>query len=198
MIALYRPGTSLLHRAPAWSKLAGLMLIAIVIAASLHDPRPTVLLGGLTLLLYALAGFGPGELGRQLWTARWLIVFVGAAQIAFVPWTQALLGCARVAVLIAVAALVTLTTRTGDMLVTITSALSPLRRVGAEPDRIALTLSLTIAAVPTVARIVSCVREARSARGSRVGVRAWLTPVLVLTLKYADDLGDALTARGVE
>ena len=41
------------------------------------------------------------------------------------------------------------------------------------------------------------VRDAQRARGGRGGIRTSVVPFLVLALKHADDLGDALTARGV-
>lgn len=198
MIPLYRAGTSPLHRAPAWTKLLALIVIAALVAGSGRDPRTTAILGAVTVAAYAVAGFGPAVLMRQLWMARWLIVFVAVAQLPFLPWTDALIGCARIALLVAVAALVTLTTRTTDMMGTITTALGPLRHAGVAPERIALTLSLAIGAVPVVSGFVRTVREARAARGGGFGLRAWIVPVLVLTLKYADDLADALTARGVE
>ncbi|CAN5403575.1 hypothetical protein BH09ACT7_BH09ACT7_04630 [soil metagenome] len=33
--------------------------------------------------------------------------------------------------------------------------------------------------------------------GARAGVRSFIIPLLVVSLKHADDLGDAMTARGV-
>jgi biotin transport system permease protein len=41
------------------------------------------------------------------------------------------------------------------------------------------------------------VREAQLARGVRRDVRAFAVPYLVMALKHADELGDALAARGV-
>ena len=73
----------------------------------------------------------------------------------------------------------------------------PLARLGFDPRRIGLTLSLTIAMLPVVAGIAARVRDAERARGVRLGPRI-VVPVLVLALRHADDVADALTARGVD
>ena len=51
--------------------------------------------------------------------------------------------------------------------------------------------------LPDLARIARDVRDAQRARGARVGIRRFAVPYLVTTLKHADELGDALAARGV-
>jgi len=40
-------------------------------------------------------------------------------------------------------------------------------------------------------------RDAQRARSARAGLRAFAVPFLVVAFKHADELGDALTARGV-
>jgi biotin transport system permease protein len=58
-----------------------------------------------------------------------------------------------------------------------------------------LTVALTT--LPVMTRIAHQVREAQRARGARPGIRRFAVPYLVMTLKHADELGDALAARGV-
>jgi biotin transport system permease protein len=48
-----------------------------------------------------------------------------------------------------------------------------------------------------LARLAHEVRQAQHARGGRPSLRYFATPFLVIALKHADALGDALTARGV-
>lgn len=102
----------------------------------------------------------------------------------------------KVAALLLVAALVTMTTRMSDLLDVLQTVLRPLRRWGVDPEVVALTLSLTLTMVPVVAAFVHRLREAERARGVRLGPRA-AVPLLVLTLRHADRVGDALAARGV-
>jgi biotin transport system permease protein len=76
------------------------------------------------------------------------------------------------------------------------SLLRPLRRVGVDPEAVSMAVSLTLTMVPVVAGLAQRVRDAERARGVRLGVRG-VVPLLVLTLRHADQVGDALAARGV-
>ena len=110
----------------------------------------------------------------------------------------ALRVCGALLVAIAVAGLVALTTRISDMLDAVTRAVGPLRHVGVSPDRIALVLVLTIRAIPLIARRLQQVTEARRARGLGMSIRALVVPTVLGALTTADQLGDALAARGVD
>lgn len=76
MISLYRPGRSILHRLPAGWKLIGLAVLAL--AVSLAGRSWPVLAGAaiVTVLGFLATGFGLGELWRQLYTLRWLVVIM--------------------------------------------------------------------------------------------------------------------------
>lgn len=197
MIALYRPGSSFLHRAHAAAKTVGLVLTALGISLA---PR-TLLVAAIALALvvigYIAAGFGPRVLLGQLWLARWVVVVMVATQVLFVPPVETAASTAKVLALVLVAALLTLTTRSEDLLAALERALAPLRRIRIDPARIALVLSLTIALIPVIASFARRIREAQRARGVRLGYRA-VVPLLVLSLRHADQVADALSARGVE
>jgi biotin transport system permease protein len=196
VIALYRPGRSPLHRAPAGAKLLGLAALALAVSLIPHTVRTAAgtLVG--VLLLFLLGGMGPGEFGRQLWRAKWIVLLLAISQAVFLGPEAALIGTTRVVAIVLLAALVTLTTPMGELLEALQTALGPLRRVGVDPWRVAFTVSLAIAAVPVVAGFAAQVREAQRARGVRLGPRAVVT-LLVLALRHGDDVADALTARGL-
>ena len=202
MIALHRPGTSPLHRAPAWAKLAALLVIGVAISFATPDRGPA-LLGGMlgaaaagVVAGYLVAGFGVRELGRQLRQLRWLLLIMVVPQLVFLGPLVAGVNTVRVVLLVLLAGLVTLTTPMSALLEVLERIARPLARVGLPPDRAALLLALTISTVPVVAGLFAQVREALRARGSRSAWRPVL-PLLVLALRHADDLGDALRARGV-
>ncbi len=202
MIALYLPGHSVLHRAPAGAKLLGLLVLALGISLFPHPPYPWGLATlaavlALVALAYLVAGLGGRALGRQLWLARWIVVLMVATQLIFLtPWDAAV-NTVRVVAIVLLAALLTLTTRSEDLLAALERALGPLRRLGVDPRRVGLTLTLALSMIPVVAGIARRVREAQQARGVRLGYRA-VVPILVLALRHADDVADALSARGVE
>lgn len=196
MIPLYRAGRSPLHRAPAWAKLLGLAVLALLVSLYPHTVWTAVgsLIG--VLVLFLIGGQSPIEFARQLWRARWIVLVLAATQLIFLGPEAAVIGTTRVVAVVLQAALVTLTTPMGELLEALEAALEPLRRVGVDPWRVAFTVSLTIAAVPVIADLSRRIREAQRARGVRLGPHAIVT-LLVLTLRHADDVADALTARGL-
>ena len=202
MISLYLPGHSLLHRIPAGAKL--IALVVLTLGVSLIPRTQTVASGvligavaALIPLLFVLAGLPPSVLARQLWGTRWIVVAIVITELIFLtPW-DAMINSLRVVVILLLAGLLTLTTRSTDLLDALQAALRPLAPLGVDPRRIALTLSLTIAMLPVIASIAERVRQAQQARGVRPGPRA-IVPMLVLSLRHADNVADALTARGVE
>lgn len=196
VIALYRPGRSPLHRTPAGAKLLGLAVIALVMSLVPGSLGASAVWAALVVLAFALGGFGLPTLARQLWAARWIVVLMVVTQLVFASPEAAVVNTTRVVAVVLLAGLLTLTTRTDDLLDALQRALSPLRRFGVDPWRVGFVLSLTIALVPVVGDFARRVREAQQARAVRLGVRG-LVPLLVMSLTHADDVSDALTARGI-
>ncbi|MGZ0068300.1 CbiQ family ECF transporter T component [Microbacterium arborescens] len=197
MLTLYRPGDRGWHRMPAGPKTA--ILLLLVLGISLVPSSVPAALGGalFALTCYAVPGTGWRELGRQVWTLRWLLVVSFAGQAVFLGLEPAVLGTVRVAVAVLLAALLALTTPVTALLDLFERALRPARRVGVDAERMALLLVVALGTVPTLARLARDVRDAHRARGAGRGIRSSVFAFIVLALKHADDLGDALTARGV-
>lgn len=196
MIALYRHGTGVLHRAPAGLKLASLALGALLLSLYPHDPLSIAVS---LLLVVALYGIGRLPLRTpfvEVWRLRWIIVVLAAALWVFVSPVAAWVSTGRVVAVLLLASLLTLTTRMSDLLAVLHWLLRPLRRLGADPDAVALTISLTLTTIPVIAGFADRVREAERARDVRLGVRT-VVPLLVLALRHADHVGDALAARGI-
>ncbi|GAB3406964.1 energy-coupling factor transporter transmembrane protein EcfT [Schumannella luteola] len=202
MISLYRAGTSPLHRAPAGLKLVLLALLGIGFSLMPRQPIGLGLAlagGGLLLVvaLFALGGLAGRPLLRQLWSTRWIVMAMAVTQLIFLTPGDAAVNTVRVVAIVLLAGLLSLTTRSSDLLSALETALGPLRRIGVDPGRVGLTLSLAITMVPVIGALAQRVREAQRARGVRLGFRA-VVPLLVLALRHADDVADALTARGVD
>jgi len=198
VLGLYVPGESIVHRARSGHKLLALLVLGLAITI----PPPTWwLLSGIAVLivsLYLIAGLGLRPLGRQLWALKWLVIVVLASQLIFLPWPVAVANSSRMVMLILVAALVTLTTRTRDILSTLERGLAPLRRFGINPERVSLVLAMTIRTVPVIAELAEQISDAQRARGGRYSIRAFVVPLLVGSLRQADALADALVARGMD
>ncbi|MEV4533648.1 energy-coupling factor transporter transmembrane protein EcfT [Asanoa sp. NPDC049518] len=198
MISLYRPGDSLLHRLPAGPKL--LVVMALALGVSLAPANPWTLTGTALAVAgcYLVAGLGALEIARQAYKLRWLVLVMVLSQVFFLPALTMAANVVRVVVVILLANLVTLTTRTEQLVDAIERALTPLRRLGVNPSRVALMLSMTITTIPVIAGFATQIREAQRARGVPVAPLAFVVPLLIMALKHSDDLADALNARGVD
>jgi biotin transport system permease protein len=103
-----------------------------------------------------------------------------------------------VVLILVLAALFTMTTRIPDLLDAAERAASPLRRVGIRPESVALLLGLSITSIPVIAGLAATVRDAQRARGISAHRVTFAVPLLIMSLKHADDLADAVNARGIE
>ncbi|MCC4247581.1 energy-coupling factor transporter transmembrane component T [Microbacterium testaceum] len=197
MLSLYRPGAGILHRMPAGPKMLLVAVAAIGLAALPTAAWVAAVCAAAVVAAYVVAGVGLRELGRHLWGLRWIIAITAIGQLIFLGPEPALANTARVAAALLVAALLPLTTRVDDMLDALERGFGPLRRIGMDAERAALLLAVTITTIPVLARLAAEVREAQRARGARPSLRAGIVPFVVLSLRHADQLGEALAARGI-
>ena len=196
-LGLYRPGTSLAHRLPAGLKL--LVLLAAGVGSVFVD-RPWQVAAALVVvgLGYVVAGLSLGVLLRQARPLAWVLLLVGAFHVVVNGWERAVVVTGVILVLVLLAGLVTLTSRTSDLVDALVRVLGPLRRFGVDPARIGLLLALGIRSVFVVAQIAQEVRDAQRARGLTASPRAYAVPLIIRSLRHADELGEALVARGAD
>lgn len=196
-LGLYVPGDSALHRAPAGAKLAGLMGLGV---GTFQLGSPVWLVGGvgLVVLVGALAGVAPRVLLAHARPALVMLAFIFAANALLTTWEQGAFVVLRFGLLILAATLVTLTTRVAAMVGVVERACGPLRRFGVSPARVGLVLALAIRFVPVLADKLREIREARWARGVDRPTVMVLVPLLVKTLRFADQTAEAIDARGFE
>jgi biotin transport system permease protein len=174
------------------------MFAAVVVVVLLRQWWELAIAAGGVALLYGMARIPPRIAWPQLRPLQYLIPILAALQLWLADWQTAVRVCGMIVLAVAIAALVTLTTRVSDMLDALLPVLRPLRRLGVDPDRIALLLAVTIRCIPLIAGIVTTVTEARKARGLGFSVVALGAPVVIRSLRAADALGEALIARGAD
>ncbi|MFY0527676.1 energy-coupling factor transporter transmembrane component T family protein [Archangium gephyra] len=193
-LGLYLHRDSPVHAVPAGAKMLG--LLAAGTGLLLFSSLP-VLSGALvaTLGLYALARLRPREVAPVLRLAAFVLVPLLVLHALLSGWVPALEAVLRLAVLLLLATLVSLTTRASDMLDTLERALRPLARFGLNPARLGLLLSLTLRFIPLLATWLREIQEAQRVRGLERNPLAVLVPLLVKTLRTADSLADAIDAR---
>ena len=147
------------------------------------------------LLLYAVAGIGWRVLWAQFRPLAWVLAVLFAVQALFGDAGQGVAMVLRCAALVSLAALVTLTTRTSEMVAALERALRPLARFGIDPDQISLVISLALRFIPVLGERVTQIREAQRARGLDRNILALAVPLLVHCLAMADAVADAIEAR---
>lgn len=197
MLSDYVSGNSLIHRLSPGLKILTLALMGTLLFVF---PRLETSLAALLLviLLYPLARISPRIMLLQLKPLLWVLALLFAVQWWMVSWQSGVMVVARLAALMLMAALVTLTTRTSEMIDALGKGLFWLRYLRINPAKVSLALSLALRFIPVLAAIVAEVREAQKARGLDRSLIAIAIPVIVRTLKMADDIAAALEARAYD
>jgi biotin transport system permease protein len=195
LVGVYQPGDSLLHRLPVGVKLAGLAALSLSIVLVRSMPASWVFLAA-ALLLALVARVRLGALLRAARGILLLAAFVGAMQWWWYGGDKAIETFVDLLALSLAAVVVTATTPVNAMLDAFIRWITPLRRVGVDPDRVALAFGLAIQALPGTVALALETRDAARARGVR-HPRAFLTPFVIRVVARAHETGDALHARGI-
>lgn len=193
----YVPGDSLIHRLPP-----GIKILALALTGTLLFAIPRLELAAAALLLvglfYPLAGIPLRMMVLQLKPLLWILLLLFAVQWWLVSWQSATVVALRLMALMLAASLVTLTTRVSEMVDALEKGLFWLRFLRINPAKVSMALSLALRFIPVLAAITAEVREAQRARGLERSIIAVAIPVLVRTLKMADDIAAALDARAYD
>lgn len=217
----YVPAGSVLHRMPAAAKVVGLVACVTLVCMA-EGPVALGLCGLGCVGLAVLSRAGLARALRPAWGLRWFALLVLALNallfsdvdpvwsLGFLHLTWAGLAqgariAARVLEVVVLGAVLTLTTRPQELVGGVRTLLSPLARLGANTEPVALAVGIAMQFVPTLLRECRSLIKAQSARGlgSQSGiveqVRGFvrlLVPVFVAAFRRADELSLAMEARG--
>jgi biotin transport system permease protein len=204
------PRESVIHRMAPGRKLLAMILLIAAISIDLPfidgawKPWIPALAFALTAVIYAFTFAGLTKFFEQLWNLKLLIVLITIPQLLFgTPWASVLAATTRLTDAMLLATLFSLTTKTRDLLDSIEAALGskplrPLTRMGLKPQTVSLAFAMTMNAIPMIMKFLNQTKEAQAARGVKPTPVRMTIPLLVASLKYADEYAEALTARGVE
>ena len=196
LLGSHRPGTSLLHRLPAGAKLLGFFVAGVVVVA-VRGPVSALAFLAVAVALTAWSGAGPRTVLRSLRGILVMAVLLAAYQTWQHGWPRAVESVGDLVSLVLLATVLTATTPVDEILDTLTRALRPFRRLGVDPEQVALAFSLTLRAIPTTIEIADQTRDAAVARGLERDPRARLVPLVIRVVSHARATGDALHARGI-
>ncbi|MGK0623921.1 energy-coupling factor transporter transmembrane component T, partial [Bordetella bronchiseptica] len=143
------------------------------------------------------SGVGAAAWWRQTRGLALIVLAVGLFTGLMQGWPHAAVVVLRVAALIGLAMAVTLTTPVPALIDACERALRPAERLGLlNAAQVALALALALRFIPEIWRNYQEIREAQAARGLGAHPLALLVPLVVRTLKRAEEVAQAIDARG--
>ena len=194
--SLYLPGNTCLHRTSAGLKLAVLALSSSALMW-VHSPLFLLVACVLVCLLVRWAGASLGQVWQQLRPLVWMLLVLGGLSVWSQGLLQALEMILRLLTLVLAALVVTMTTPLTQMMQVVVWLLWPFQRLGwVDADRVALGVGLTLRLIPELAVQWQDIREAQLARGLVPSPLTVGVPMLLRTLRRADEIAEAIDARG--
>ena len=196
LLGLHQPGDTWLHRLGTGAKLLGLMVAGLMVVV-VRGPVPALAFLAVAGALLAWSG---ARIAATVRAMRWLLLttaVLGAWTVWQHGWPRAVEVVADLVALISLATTLTVTTPVDEVMDAVAHALRPLRRVGVDPEQVALAFSLMLRAIPTTISLAEDARGAALARGLERSPRALLVPFVIRVVARARDTGDALHARGI-
>jgi len=196
MLTLTSAHETAAHRWPAGPKLAA----AALGSALIFPVQALPVIGGALLALAALhlvLGWGfTREAAGRLWMLWPFLLVLTLWHL----WTGEIRAGAviagRMIFAVALANLVTMTTRLDAMLAAVERVLTPFARFGLNPRVLALAVALVIRFTPVLLDKAGQLRQAWRARSPKRAGVAIVLPLVLTALDDADHVAEALRARG--
>lgn len=196
MISLTSPVRTRAHDWPAAGKL-GALCVASVVLFSTPYLGAQLAAAACVLLLYAL----PGKIFlrhglRRLKPLWFFVIIIFLWHLAIGAGQQGAVIACRMLTAVALANLVTMTTTLAAMMAVMRSLLRPFARFGVNLRAIELAAAMVIRFTPVLTQKGAALSMAWRARArGRAGWRV-IVPFMVLALDDADNVAQALRARG--
>lgn len=202
LMAGYVAGNSVFHRMRLGYKALLLLLVAVLCltAPVLTQPYPALLTTTVLLTVVLCHGLA-GLPWPRLWRAVRIMAIFLLLIAAYQWWQHGFVTAAQVIgtilAMVLASNIFTATTAVDQLLDGLEALVKPLARVGADPERFALTVALMLRSIPYVLGAFSDVRDAAKARGLERNILARSLPVVIASVAYAKATGEALAARGL-
>lgn len=197
MIALTSPVETVYHRLSAGLKLGLLSLgtTGLFLTGALAGQLVAL---GVVVLLYLVPGAAFARAGvAALRPLALFVALIALWHLAIGTWREGAVILLRLVSAVALANLVTMTTRLGEMLAVLRWLTTPLRALGVSTRPLELAISMVIRFIPVLSQKGAALAESYRARSPRrrAGWRI-AAPLVGLVLDDADRVAEALRARG--
>lgn len=196
MLTLTSPVDTPFHRLPAGAKL-GALAVATVLLFQVTEPVALGLALAVVATLYLAVGRAFAWHGVRMLLPLWPFLLLLAIWHLWSDDTRTgLMVGLRLLTAVALANLVTMTTRLSDMVAVLERLAAPLARIGLPPRLLALALALVIRFIPVMTERLATIREAWRARAPRRPGWRVILPATLAALDDAERVAEALRARG--
>ena len=196
MISLTSPVKTWAHNWPAGMKLAGLCIGSLVLF-QINDLIQILCILCTMLSLYAIAGWQFFKNGLQrLWILWPFVMIVSIFHIATNDIVDGTIIIKRMVTAVGLANLVTMTTSLTEMMRVIRFLMRPFRRFGLRSEIFELSTAMVIRFTPVLIDKGTVLSESWRARSKRRPSWRIVMPLMVLALDDADNVAEALKARG--
>ncbi|MDP2871941.1 MAG: energy-coupling factor transporter transmembrane component T [Bacillota bacterium] len=219
-IGQYVVGNSLLHRLDPRSKILAVLFLMVTLFVA-KGWLAYLVLAGLVVLAYLLAGISPRYMWRALRPVLFILFFTVTINLLWtrgeVVWRfwrlavtreglhMAATMSTRLILLVTSAALLTLTTSPIALTDGLEHLLAPGKRIGIPSHELALMLTIALRFIPTLVDEADKIMKAQMARGADFAhgglvqrarsLLPLLVPLFVSSFRRADELATAMEAR---
>lgn len=196
MLTLTSPVETRLHRLPAGAKLAALALATVAITP-VAGVAPALGVTAAVAGLYLAQGWRFAGHGVRMLRPLWPFLLILAL---WHGWADEIARGAVIALklvaVVALANLVTMTTRLDAMIAVLERLARPFARLGLSPRVLAVSIALVIRFTPVLLARAERLAEAWRARSPRRPNWRLVTPLALGALDDAEQVAEALRARG--
>ncbi|MDY6050916.1 MAG: energy-coupling factor transporter transmembrane protein EcfT [Rothia sp. (in: high G+C Gram-positive bacteria)] len=197
LFGTYQPLNTPIHRAPLWAKGTFILALTIYLAATSHWAFGLAALT-LVLTLGALAKI-PGRTWVQaLASLAWLLVILSVYYLVSGKTAAGADVILTLLTMIAASKVLLWSTPMPTIIDGFVWLCTPLTWVGGSPERVGLALALMVRSIPVIMDSWRLIQAAVTARGIKVSQFRLFIPLVIATVAYAQETGDALAARGLD
>lgn len=196
MLSLALPRVSWAHRIPAPVKLAGLLVVSLVLFP-IKDP--VILTGALIAVILLTGSLGTSAIrltGRFVVPLAFMIGLLLLFHIVFGQLRDGIVIVLRLLTMGLVANFVTMTTALSEMMALVEKLLAPLAGIGVNVRAISVAMGLAIRFTPVLLTKSGLLFDAWRARSQRPARWRLIVPIGLAALDDAELISDALRARG--
>ena len=190
------PRRGWLHRAPVGVKFASLTVLTLVVMLA-RNPFVNAGLIVALVIIGLTAKMSPRQiLGpiRRMWL---IFVLLVVFHVFLSDWWNAARIITVMITCVVGAQIFMLSTPLSVLLDLFSMLVKPLKFIGVRRQVPALAAAIAVRSVSYLADLADTAKDAASARGLENDIRARTVPVMLGAVKYAQDTGRALEARGI-